>query len=303
VADAVEPQTQQARLRMARLVQTAILDNPEWQGTTMALASAEAMLRIHHRLKWSASTLNTAVGHFASFMKNLDVYANAFPVVLGKMGFWNQLNRKITKDRNLADVRQARPLTLAAFERMMDKFILNKEHGAAFLLLVGWSHAARVGNVATLMKKNFEDADLESITWSKAKTTARIGKYTTASSYGNYTQFLQDHMKDKKPTELLCSTYDLDKLRTALKVEDNSHDLRSLRRGALQTLAKSGTDVPTLLHFSGHTSEKSLMRYLGWGAKFSKGIQNAKGAAKAALVPSSTRMKSESPTRTNAIAI
>jgi hypothetical protein len=287
---------------MARLVQAEIIDNPppkqkhrqghsQSHGKDFSEVGVVSVDPEHSR--GTPRIVHEQAGRLRGSMAG----------VAGSAGLWREMNRKITKHRNLADVRQARPLTLAAFERMMDKLILNKESGAAFLLLGGWSHAARVGNVATLMEKNFEDADLESITWSKAKTTARIGKYTTASSYGKYTQFLQDHMKDKKPTELLCSTYDLDKLRIALKVEDSSHDLRSLRRGALQTLAKSGTDVPTLLHFSGHTSEKSLMRYLGWGAKFSKGIQNAKGAAKAALVPSSTRMKSESPTRTSAIAI
>jgi hypothetical protein len=38
-----------------------------------------------------------------------------------------------------------------------------------------------------------------------------------------------------------------------------------MRRGALVTMALAGTPVEVLLHLSGHTSVKSLRRYLGYG--------------------------------------
>ncbi len=42
-------------------------------------------------------------------------------------------------------------------------------------------------------------------------------------------------------------------------------NLRAMRRGSLQHLASAGVDVPTLMHFSGHTVVTTLLRYLGYG--------------------------------------
>jgi hypothetical protein len=50
--------------------------------------------------------------------------------------------------------------------------------------------------------------------------------------------------------------------------------LRSMRRGALQTLATTPLQdqtlpsIETLLHFSGHTNARTLKRYLNWGKLF-----------------------------------
>jgi len=40
---------------------------------------------------------------------------------------------------------------------------------------------------------------------------------------------------------------------------------RSLRRGALQSLAKAGAPLATMLNFSGHSNVTSLKRYLNFG--------------------------------------
>lgn len=50
----------------------------------------------------------------------------------------------------------------------------------------------------------------------------------------------------------------------ALRARNLTLEVRSLRRGALQTLALT-TPEDLLLNFSGHTNVKTLRRYLGWG--------------------------------------
>ena len=42
-------------------------------------------------------------------------------------------------------------------------------------------------------------------------------------------------------------------------------EARSVRRGSLQTMALAGVPLETLILYSGHTNEKTLLRYLGWG--------------------------------------
>jgi hypothetical protein len=51
-------------------------------------------------------------------------------------------------------------------------------------------------------------------------------------------------------------------LRTAVNKQMEN---RSLRRGALQCLAKAGASIPTLLSFSGHSQVNTLKRYLDFG--------------------------------------
>lgn len=52
-----------------------------------------------------------------------------------------------------------------------------------------------------------------------------------------------------------------------LRSADPALEQKSMRRGSLQHLAALGFDARTLMHFSGHTQERTLMRYLSWGAK------------------------------------
>ena len=57
-------------------------------------------------------------------------------------------------------------------------------------------------------------------------------------------------------------------LRNALRRADPALEQRSLRRGSLQLLASvTGITDETLLLFSGHSSVKTLRRYLNWGVK------------------------------------
>ena len=59
---------------------------------------------------------------------------------------------------------------------------------------------------------------------------------------------------------------EVDVVLTALRRISSDLENRSLRRGALQALAISGVDEPTLLLFSGHVLVSTLRRYLAWGA-------------------------------------
>ena len=83
----------------------------------------------------------------------------------------------------------------------------------------------------------------------------------------------------KSPTDSVCSMSDVDIVRDALKAHNKTFDLRSLRRGALQSLAASGCHSDTLLIFSGHTTKKSLLRYLGWGEKYMADTEAARAVA------------------------
>ena len=58
---------------------------------------------------------------------------------------------------------------------------------------------------------------------------------------------------------------------------------RSVRRGSLQAMAQAGVPLELLMRFSGHTQEKTLLRYLNWGA-LTANLQGAMKEAGKALI-------------------
>jgi hypothetical protein len=51
----------------------------------------------------------------------------------------------------------------------------------------------------------------------------------------------------------------------AKALKENGKELRSVRRGSLETMAKAGASLETLMTFSGHKRVETLLRYLRWG--------------------------------------
>jgi hypothetical protein len=64
-----------------------------------------------------------------------------------------------------------------------------------------------------------------------------------------------------------------------LTMLDPELEVRSIRRGALQTLAAVQTPEQVLLQFSGHTNVQMLRRYLDWGMQLA--VAQSQGAVAA----------------------
>ena len=83
---------------------------------------------------------------------------------------------------------------------------------------------------------------------------------------------------------------DLLKTMTRLLREVNPDlESRSIRRGALQAMARCGVDQDVMMHFSGHTNLAMLNRYLDFGILLAKQVERQHQAAKAALGVDETR--------------
>ncbi len=161
---------------------------------------------------------------------------------------------------------------------------------ATALLLIAWLHAARVGNVFTVKVKESEVQTSSQgvfnwvITWTAAKTTPKVGAYTTHSAVpATWMPLLKELVDGKGPNDYLVHPSReralVTELRAGLQRLDPRHDLRSLRRGSLTAMAKNGVDLETLLTYSGHRTVEMLLRYLQRGKVVQQRIQ--KGAAAA----------------------
>ena len=109
------------------------------------------------------------------------------------------------------------------------------------------------------------------VTWARGKTVARRGPYTVHTIVpATPMPILSDSTMlaltaTSTDTTLLFGGVTGPHLKLALRTADSALEQRSIRRGALQTLAALGMPLSTPLLFSGHSTEKMLLRYLGHG--------------------------------------
>ena len=274
-----------------------LLADPEarcCQHMSLPLAFIHLLGLMKQKRRWGSPT--TLLGKASSLMgalKRLPQYAPGLrPVNLMESCEWQDAMKNWSK-KATAHLPVTSEANLAQVKR-----VLSRTYGTTrLLLLIGWIHAARVGNIYTLETRDLsftreQDGYRFAIIWFRAKTSAVIGAYTTHSwiSEEHY-NFLQEWIRSR-PSEgwLLPDAKDpsavarqVSVLREQLRLEDPKFDLRSLRRGALQALARSGVDLEVVRVFSGHTNLPQLLRYLGRGLAAGGRSMAGADAAKRAL--------------------
>lgn len=158
---------------------------------------------------------------------------------------------------------QSPPISLQEVQRLA----LSMTPHAAVALETCFALAARLGDILQLTARSISQvkSDLIGITFWEGKVVPIIGPYTlhvpTASGPGQ--ALLALRKQAKSPQQRLFSPTVANELDRALK--SNNYGRRSLRRGALQTMALAGAKSETLLHFSKHRTLEMLYKYLGWG--------------------------------------
>ncbi|MBS1986799.1 hypothetical protein JST99_02615, partial [Candidatus Dependentiae bacterium] len=134
-------------------------------------------------------------------------------------------------------------------------------------LIITWVTAARIGCVLQLDTRDItitRDRTL-SVTFYRGKAAQVRGPYTVHTAPLPI-EWLKEIVTVMKvfPTRIFITLTTKSMLKVFRSV-DKTMEAKSLRRGALQCLA-SNFPLPMVLHFSGHTNERTLLRYLNWGA-------------------------------------
>jgi hypothetical protein len=161
------------------------------------------------------------------------------------------------------------------------------------LLLLQWSCAARVGDISQLYRHNVqlgtgkEHVPL-TVFFTKGKVIGRIDPYHVHTALSaRWAEWLAHWMAQSTDKFLFQKMSKAARMR--LHGEAKNHvrtvcpqcDLRSVRRGAAQTMAAKGLPMSTILLFTRHTDVKMLRRYLRFGKAESE--ESRKGVAAAAL--------------------
>jgi len=146
-------------------------------------------------------------------------------------------------------------------------------------ILLSFSLAQRCADVIRLRCVNIfvlAEVGLLGIKFVEGKVTPKTGPYSL--HLGLRTQVAQELLvltKQRKATNnkylFLQTGSDKERnkmgetIKHQLRKADPRLEQRSLRRGALSTMALNGATVRQLLYYSKHKSEEMLMRYLDWG--------------------------------------
>lgn len=252
----------------------------------------EALKRMKAARQWgSPATPGTTAATLAGCMKRLDQYTGLPPVALEHHSAWrdaityyNKLSLGFHPDR------------FELTPEQLQKMLKSASPKVSALLLLNWFHAARIRNALDLKRgestftpvsANPQAGYQWAITWYRAKTSGKVGPYTTHSwiSQEHYQKW-ESLFSQMGSNDFLFTNSK--KERDALYLELKSllpkgYDLRALRRGALCALAREGTPLDTVAVFSGHTTVRMLLRYLRHGRAAGARQQEGAAAARSAL--------------------
>ena len=138
-------------------------------------------------------------------------------------------------------------------------------------LLLAWATSQRPACVLRLKTANVtQKGPHVSCLFVEGKgVRSRKQAFHIATTIGDNQRVLQTYLATREHHEYMFPQNKKDKiyneLRSELRKADPAYEMRSSRRGSLVHLADAGTTIPTLMQFSGHGCEKTLLRYLVWG--------------------------------------
>ena len=249
--------------RLLQLVQTASAELQQLPAVSMLV---ELITRISNERTWRRSTLLKNMASLQGALALLPIYREAPPMLLRKDPIWQQSMRAATTKARQEMPRQPTPAT---WEQV--KTVLGRETSTPLFCIIplSWLTAARVGCLLRLSRGDVNinaDRTLD-VLFRRGKTVASRGPYTVHTGairekfLSRFTRFIESRRSWVFPTNVKVGD-----VKISLRRVESTLEARSLRRGSLQTLAKlDGMTTETLMLFSGHSSVKTLLRYLNWG--------------------------------------
>lgn len=267
-------------------------------------AITELVLRMGTARKWCWSTVASALSACASALASLPIYTTETkPIDIKKDSYFTQaLQRAQHLARtNTGSSSLSIGMTRGQFQQLTGSSGL-KAPSVRMLLMLCWHFAARVGDmrqvrpcdVSIKATEAREDQAVPTvITFRFGKGAAWWGPYSIHAILPKRAACDLSAFMQRCPTEQpMFSLGDQAALSAAVGEvrgrlstgEEGRLNLRSVRRGALQSAAADGTPDDELQLLSGHKRRDTLLRYLGWGVE-SADMRNAAEARYARTIP------------------
>lgn len=233
-------------------------------------AIVKALEKLAAERAWKKSTLMKTAASVQGALRILPLYfAGAHVVMMRDSPVWKM---SMVAFQHWSKQELPNQPKAASWSQVAEVVRSTKCDAQAMAILLGWLTAARLGCIRSLSK--------EHVVWDTKSTrvTFHLGK--GARARGPYTVHAQpipaEFRKrwktffDSRESKMFPRHLTGDSLKVALRAVDKSLEQRSLRRGALQTMASNGVSEETLMRYSGHTQVATLRRYLNWNTINSK---------------------------------
>ena len=257
--------TREEHLRVLSIIQFA---PKEFDKMSVATGLLELLARTRQKRRWKWSTLAKKLASVQGALRILPLYVQTNPVVLADIPEWKHGVKYATTRAREEAPRAVRPMTADQALRAVDN---GKDLEIKSTIALSWLIAARVGDVLQLKGEDVAWNETDStltITYRRGKTISKRGPFSVhcevPAVWSELARWIANRTRTREREKLFkCTVATVTK---ALRDVDRALESRSLRRGALQTMALAGVDENDLLAFSGHTTLAMLHRYLAWGA-------------------------------------
>lgn len=236
----------------------------------LAEAIGEHLMRQRKRKRWRWSTTLKYMACAQGALSSLPLYRHTpHPILLKQSVVWMQAMRACGRQARQELPKQPTPATWTQVQRVLRREASLPVFAA---VLLAWLSAARVGCVLQLAASDLEihPDGTTSIRFRRGKSVLARGTAYTVHTPPIPAEFLPRLRRwlDQRKSTLFPSSVKGQHIKESLRTEDKALEQRSLRRGALQSLAAQPdmTDEVLML-FSGHASVNTLRRYLSWGTR------------------------------------
>ena len=250
-------QTHMRMLRLARSIPSDLLQAP------VATALSEMLSRLRSEKKWSWATSLKNLASTQGALQLLPMYLRVpHGISLKQDTIWQQTMQATARRAREEIPRKPKAMTV---DVMMATLAAEKDAQKQAALVMMWFTAARVGCILQLHREDItmhSDTSM-SVTFRRGKGVKLRGPYTvhtTAIGRGN-----MEIITKWMPTSGRIFTIKPADMLPTFRLVDKTLEAKSIRRGSLQAMVQHGVPVDTLMLYSGHTCEKTLLRYLDWG--------------------------------------
>ena len=269
----------------ARIVRALLEPNPAFArllGAPLVPALLEIVSVRRRSQQWRWTSTLRHMAEIAGALRNLPISSGIPAVELSTDPQWVAAMRGVA-----GHARAERPRTpkAATAEQIRMTMAAEPNMEVRRLLALTWLCCGRTGDCRQLQPEDLSlvGNDL-TVTFRRGKTIQRRGPFSLHTTFPpGWRQLLAIPDGDVSWAASLSRASVSDVL-IALRRVDKHLENRSIRRGALQSLAAAGAPEDLLLLFSGHTSVDTLRRYLAWGA-IGSAKKTAMTPAAAALAP------------------
>jgi len=230
---------------------------------------------------WGPSTVAKRYAGMAGALRDLPLYTTEKKgILLTHYPEWRAAQTTIRRMEREMDPQAYPPVNWSEYQGALKRLRIRCPKAAVFLAMM-WALAARAGDIDCLRSMDVqltgetkEDGTVPlSVTQKFGKGTRFRGTYWPASNIPlEEAAELRRIMHRKKPKERLFPPEEDMRtiVREALRSENRRSALPSIRRGAIQHLAKQGLPEETLMRLTGHTRLETLYRYIGHGRPITK---------------------------------